>query len=85
MSTWNESPLCRSMPVDGQVDRADVGRRGAVRVEAGRVDAFALVAVEVELDGHALGDAAGAAGVVRAVAEAAARWTQGGRARLPGW
>src|SRR5262249_48855308 len=38
----------------GQVDRADIGRRGTVDVKTGGIGAFALIVVQVELDGYAL-------------------------------
>ena len=63
----------------GQVDGADVGGSDAAGVQAGRVDALALVVVQVELDGRAVDDAAGAAGVIRSVTQAAAGGTQGSR------
>src|SRR5262249_47381280 len=59
-----------------QVDGADVGRRRAAGVEAGGIDAFAFIAVKVEFDGHAVGNAAGAADVVGTVTQAAAQLSQ---------
>src|SRR5262249_43922201 len=64
----------------GQVHRTDIGRGGAVGVRAGGGVGPPLVVLLVELGGHALAEAAGAADVVRAVAEAAAGGAQGSRA-----
>ena len=65
--------------VAGDVVAGVVGE-APLRVEAGRVGAFAGVAVEIEFDGDALADACRAAGRVRAVAESAAAGTERGDA-----
>src|SRR5271170_22580 len=45
--------------VDAGIAQVDSGYEwaGAVGIEAGRVDPFSLIVIEVKLDGHALGNA----------------------------
>ena len=57
----------------GQIDRADVGRGGTVRVKAGGIGALALVAVQIELDGDAFANRAAVMHAVGAVTQPAAR------------
>src|SRR6202035_692533 len=63
----------------GQVRRRKGGRY-SVGVKARGVGALAIIVVEIELDRDALGNPAGSAGSIRAVAQPAASGSERGRA-----
>ena len=61
-----------------EIDRADVEQGRAIGVKPCRVGAFAIVAIQVELDRHAVGNTAAAASGIRAIAESATGRPQSG-------
>ena len=59
------------------------GWRRSIGIFAGGIHAFSSIAVEIEFDGDARWDAAGAPDGIRSVSEPTAAWSQGRRRAAP--